>query len=187
MQAEWKPVPDPSRLTSEQLFREIAALKEIVFTRLDGMDNALTLATERLNRQPSEIDKAISHLKELHNASINSLKELHNAAIHDTQKSAEMLTNVLQTAVTKSEFAYAKQFDAINLNNQTQNKANADRIEDIKERLDRSEGASLSKTDTEKAHRDNTGLWIGLASAIIAFAALAIGAVGLFIANYHKV
>jgi recombination DNA repair RAD52 pathway protein len=181
------PVPDPSRLTTEQLDRALVALEKLISARLDGMDTALDLATERMNRQPSEIDKAIDHLKELHNGSISSLKELHNAAIHDTQKSAEMLTNVLQTAVIKSEASYTKQFDAINLNNQTQNKANADRIEDIKERLDRSEGSTVGKTDTEKSHRDMTSLWIALAACIAAFLAAAIAAVGLFIAVYHKV
>jgi len=183
----WKPVPDPTKLTTDQLYREIATLKEIVFTRLDGMDGALSIATDTLTRQPSEIDKAVAHLKELHNSAIASLKELHNAAIHDTQKSAEVLTGVLQAAVAKSEASYTKQFDAINLNIATQNKANADRIEDLKERMDRNEGSIAGKVDTEKVQRDNTGLWIGLGACLAAFLAAAIGAVGLFIAVYHKV
>ncbi len=45
---EWRPVPDPTKLTTDQLRRELAALREIIETRLDGMDRAIGLQfTER--------------------------------------------------------------------------------------------------------------------------------------------
>ncbi len=34
--AEWRPAPDPTKLTTEQLRREVAMLREILETRLDG-------------------------------------------------------------------------------------------------------------------------------------------------------
>jgi hypothetical protein len=140
------PVPDPSKLTTEQLYREIAALKEILEAKLSGLKESHSEFKETFRRLHADLDKEmqekVSSLKELHNTSIAALKELHNAAIHDTQKSAELLTSVLQTAVNKSEDSYRAQFAALNLNNQTQNKANADRQEDLKGRLDRQSGHS---------------------------------------------
>jgi Fe-S-cluster formation regulator IscX/YfhJ len=176
---DWIPRPDPTKLTTDQLYREIGALEKF-------MDSRLNCAEELVEDVKLATESRISALEKFHDAEIRALKELHNAAIHDTQENVKLLTTVLQAAITKSEITYTKQFDAVNLNIQTQNQANTDRINDIKERLDRNEGAQSGKIDTEKEHRDNTGLWIGLASALIAFMALAIGAVGLFIANYHK-
>jgi hypothetical protein len=176
---DWRPIPDPTRLTTEQLYREISALEKFVVTRMD-------CAEELVQTVKMETDRRVEALEKFHDAEIRALKELHNAAIHDTQENIKILTTVLQTAINKSEATYTKQFDSVNQNIQTQNQANTDRINDIKERLDRNEGSKAGVTDLEKAHRDNTGLWIGLASAIIAFGALAIGTIGLFIATYHK-
>src|SRR4026207_2120579 len=59
------PVPDPTLLTTAALTREIAALKELVVTRLDAMDKAMDIFSDNLTRAPTEVDKQISHLKEL--------------------------------------------------------------------------------------------------------------------------
>jgi hypothetical protein len=60
------PVPDPTLLTTAALTREISALKELVVTRLDAMDKAQSLFETNLTRVPTDIDKQLSHLKELH-------------------------------------------------------------------------------------------------------------------------
>lgn len=54
--------PDPTVLTTAALIREIASLKEIVFTRLDGMDRAILLFNENITRVPTDTDKQIGHL-----------------------------------------------------------------------------------------------------------------------------
>ena len=61
----WRPVPDPTKLTTAQLLREISALKEIVFTRLDGMDKAVGLFKDDITRVPTDTDKQIQQLKTL--------------------------------------------------------------------------------------------------------------------------
>jgi hypothetical protein len=50
--------------TTEQLTREITTLKEIIDTRLDGMDRAIVLFQENLTRVPTETDKSTGNLKE---------------------------------------------------------------------------------------------------------------------------
>jgi hypothetical protein len=69
------PVPDPTVLTTQQLQRELASLKEVVFTRLDGMDKAISLFNDNITRVPTDTDKQISHLKELHGTMIEAAKE----------------------------------------------------------------------------------------------------------------
>jgi hypothetical protein len=79
------PVPDPTLRTTEHLLREIAGLKELVFTRIDGMDKAIKLFNQNITRVPTDVDKQISHLKELHNDRFtsfnNALKD--NMSLHD--------------------------------------------------------------------------------------------------------
>jgi len=58
------PVPDPTVRTNEALVREIAGLKEVVFTRLDGMDRAQEIFRGDLTRVPTDTDKQVSNLRE---------------------------------------------------------------------------------------------------------------------------
>jgi multidrug efflux pump subunit AcrB len=212
---DWRPRPDPSKLTTEQLYREVASidgkiagLKEIVFTRLSGMDKALDLSTEGLNRQPTAIDKAVDHLKDALSARMNGMDALREQKFAEiqmqfheqsrrfdvtTQASKEAVEKALASAkeaiaeqnrasdlaTTKSETNFTKQIDQQGTIIQNQAKNNDVQVGDIKERLNKLEGMALGKFDTEKAHRDNTSLYIALIAALIA-------AIGLFIANYHK-
>jgi len=60
------PLSDPTFLTTQQLLREMESLKDLVFTRLDAMDKAMELFNANITRVPTDTDKQISHLKELH-------------------------------------------------------------------------------------------------------------------------
>jgi hypothetical protein len=54
----------PESLTKpNQITHEINALKEIMFTRFDAMDKAVTLFQENLTRVPTDVDKQVSQLK----------------------------------------------------------------------------------------------------------------------------
>ena len=89
------PIPDPTVLTTQQLGREILALREIIESRLDGMDKAINLLSEAASRSPSiaevvakgderfraienHIEKAHSQLKELQEQKVNALKLAHD-------------------------------------------------------------------------------------------------------------
>src|SRR6185437_13512206 len=61
---DWRPVPDPTTLTTEQLRRELSALREILTARLDGMDRATLLLSETVNRTPTQIQTEIAHVRE---------------------------------------------------------------------------------------------------------------------------
>jgi len=72
-----RPVPDPTRLTTEQLTREIAALREsggaaqlalreIIETRLVGNDRAIRLLQDAADKFPAWVDEKIVALKDVH-------------------------------------------------------------------------------------------------------------------------
>jgi hypothetical protein len=60
---ERTPIPDPTRLTTAQLYREIYNLQDMLTIRLDAMDKAQTIFSENLTRVPTDTDKQITHLK----------------------------------------------------------------------------------------------------------------------------
>ena len=73
---EWMPVPDPTKLTTEQLRRELGALREIIETRLDGMDRATELASEQAAVVRAEIEQIRGRLREETAAEVARLREL---------------------------------------------------------------------------------------------------------------
>lgn len=64
-QQPWPITSDPSPLTTAQILREITSLKELVFTRLDAMDKAMTLFNDNITRVPTDVDKQVGTLKAL--------------------------------------------------------------------------------------------------------------------------
>ena len=73
---DWRPVPDPTRLTTEQLRRELATLREILETRLDGMDRATALANSQVNVLRGEVEQTRDRLREETGADVRQLREL---------------------------------------------------------------------------------------------------------------
>lgn len=63
---EVKSQMDPSSLTTQQLWREIASLKELLETRIEAVEKAIDVAHDDLVRFPTDIDKSVTTLKELH-------------------------------------------------------------------------------------------------------------------------
>lgn len=56
--------------TTEPLFHEIRSLKELVYTRIRALEKAVEVAHEDLVRVPTEVQKAVGTLKDLHEAKI---------------------------------------------------------------------------------------------------------------------
>src|SRR5688572_12559693 len=61
MTTESFPMSDPTPLTTAQILREINSLEKL----MDAIEKAVTVAHENLVRVPTEVDKAIGHLREL--------------------------------------------------------------------------------------------------------------------------
>jgi hypothetical protein len=55
---------DPTELTLATIFREVESLKELAFTRIDSIEQAIRLFNENLTRVPTALDKESARLKE---------------------------------------------------------------------------------------------------------------------------
>src|SRR6185369_13411363 len=79
-----RPVPDPTLLTTQQLIRENLWLREVLETRLTGIQEANLLRQNNTNARFEAYDKAIKLLQDISDKfpgrideKINSLKEVH--------------------------------------------------------------------------------------------------------------
>jgi uncharacterized coiled-coil protein SlyX len=154
------PIPDPTLLTTEQLRRELGSLRELVETRLAGMDKATVLLNDGVTRVPTEIDKQISHLKELFIEKFGSVEKQFverdvrtvaaataattavNAALQAQKEAAGAQNDSLSASIAKSEAATIKQIEGINDLLAAQGAALGDKIVAVSARLDRGEGAT---------------------------------------------
>lgn len=162
-------VPGPPSLTTEELRRDVSALREILQARLDGMDRATVVLSETVNRTPTAIQIAVSHLQELHDERFKSIALQFTERDVRTEQaataSASALAAALQAAkeavfeqaqaaakaAEKTELSFTKQIDQIQVQITTVAKGFDDRIGELKERIDRGEGtdsgAAVQRTD----------------------------------------
>lgn len=62
---ETKQIIDPPILTTQQLWREIAALKELLLTKSESIDKAVGVAHQDLVRVPTEVQRAVAAAKDV--------------------------------------------------------------------------------------------------------------------------
>ena len=203
------PRPDPTRLTTEQLYREIGALEKLFSTRLDCMEEQVDRMSEGLNARPDAVKEAIDHLKDMLGARMNGMdalreqkflemkmqfKEQNERFCVTTEASKEAVEKALSSAkeaiveqnrasdlaTMKSETNFTKQIDQQGVIIQSQAKNTDSQMGDVKDRLNKLEGMALGRFATEKDHRDNTTLYVAIIVVLLM-------ALGLFLANFHKV
>lgn len=194
---ERRPLPDPTTLTTAQLLREIAWLREIVdkefasvHSRFEENDKAVKLLQEFANRQPTiaEVGGQIKALQDLHQEKFESIqtqfkerdtrldqsskdnKVAIDAALSAAKESVEKQNTSNTLAINKSEAAFTKQFDQTNLQINTIVKAVDDKIGDIKERITVIEAKTAGMSQQKSEQRDDTKANWGYIVAIIGLA-----------------
>lgn len=192
------PVPDPTLLTTEQLLREISALREslgkeigavreVLETRLNGMDKAIELLQSTSDKFPARIDEKIAALAGIHEEKFDSIeKQFRERDMRAEQTSKDSKTAVdaalqaAKEAVGKSELATFKQLDQIVALIGTNAKASDDKILDTKDRVTRIESATLGASATRSDSSKNLSMII---AGVALVASIAIGGISLAMSN----
>lgn len=174
---------DPT-LTPEQLAASILSLRELMESRFNGMDQATKLLHESMSRVPSDTDKQVTHVRELHNERFSSIQKQFderdirskaaedaakiavNAALQAQKEAAAAQNESNAVAVKKSEDAVVKQIDGILALIASGTKAGDDKISDLKGRMDRGEGGSAGRAAGGASLIAISGLAIACVAAI---------------------
>jgi hypothetical protein len=223
------PIPDPSDLTTEALHREIYALrellevklganqdaikgsKEIIETRLGGMDKAILLLQEGADRVPSWVDEKIIALKEVHETRFDALSATHtekfssiqtqfkerdtraeqsgkdsktavDAALQAAKEAVGEQNKSNATSIAKSEATTSKQIEQLGNLITAMTKAAEDKIADVKERLTRIESIGIGLDKGERRRTDTSQFNVGLIGMVVGSL---IGLAGLALAFLH--
>lgn len=126
----WRPVPDPTPLTTQQLMRELGALKEIMQTRMDGYDRAIALLQAFADRQPTvgelaeklaASDMKAAETDKRYGAEFIKLSTIavmmtdqQALALAATKESVSVAMSASEKAIVKAEMAAEKRFESLN-------------------------------------------------------------------------
>jgi len=179
--ADLRPNPDPSVLTTQQLLREVGMLREVVDTRLSGMDKAINLLQQFTDKSPTTavLEQQIRSLSAIMDVKLEGVqtqfterdkrteqlsiadKTAIAAALQAQKEAAGAQNESNATANTKTETNFAKlieQGQSLLLEVRRNTEA---QINDLKSRIDKGEGHS-------KGIGDGFGWLIGLAGIALA-------------------
>ena len=195
----WVPVPDPTALTTAQLRRELATLRELVeaqistastalTARLNAMDEANELRLDAMREVPATIREQIDHLKDLHDERFSSValqfterdirteqaarasKEALDAALLAAKELVAQQNEANATAADKAEQSTIKQIDQIGIRIDTMQKALDDRLTELKERIDRGEGGDQGAAGERSERRLDYGTVLAAVAILVSLA-----------------
>lgn len=151
---------DPSALSTQQVWREIAALKELFLTRLEEQDKAVLLLQSIANRSPTINEVYLQHEEKFRSIQIQfqerdtrteqnsvSSKVAVDAALQAAKEAVAEQNRSNSVAISKSESATAKQIEQLALQLQTASASLDSKITDVKERMTRIEGMGAGRKD----------------------------------------
>lgn len=134
------PIPDPTLLTTEALTREIASLKELVFLKIDSLNEVHAEKFHSIQTQFKERDTRDQQTAK------------------DGKSAIDAAFNAAKEAVSKSETTTVKQIDQFD-----------GKINDVKDRLTRIEGASVGKGESTQQYNWAIGIVVAVVLAVIGF------------------
>ena len=181
-----RPVPDPTLLTGQMIAREVQMLRELLETRLDAMDRAMIVFNDNITRVPTDVDKQVGHLKELHEekfagvqkqfserdvrveSSSRDNKVAIDAALQAAKEAVGQQTQASDRAIAKSEAGTTKQMDQLGVQIQTETKALDGKIGDLKERLTLIEGRGSGIASSWAVGAALIGMALGVVGLVFA-------------------
>jgi hypothetical protein len=127
------PIPDPTILTTEQLHREIAALREFV---LGEIKHVKQINDERFRAVEAQFVQHLERTKEQKTDTQQAVQ----SALTSAKELVAQRNDASERAIAKSEQATVKQIDALAVLLEKSSEAKDEKIGDLKARLDRLEG-----------------------------------------------
>jgi hypothetical protein len=93
------PVPDPTSLTTDQMRREVAGLKELLTIQIEAIEEALALRIDEVARYPQRVSDEVQHLRDLHDRDIQGVRQQFNERDTRTALAAEHARTAIDAAL----------------------------------------------------------------------------------------
>jgi len=204
-------------LTTEHLYREMSSLEEkidakriglmesikhivegeigILRARLDAMDKVFIIFSDNLTRVPTETDKQVGHLRDLHSERFEAIRVQFSerdtradqysrdnriaidAALQAAKDALSEQNKCSSEAIRKSELGFQKQIDQQAAMINTIAKAQDDRYGDLKERIAIIEASAAGRQEEKKDTHAGSSLLISIVSIVIAIISIISGVI----------
>ncbi len=102
---DWRPIPDPTKLTTEQLRRELATLREILETRLDAMDRATELTATHAAVVGQQIEQTRDRLRDETAADVRQLRELLETRLDGMDRAIRLHAEIIDRVPAERDMA----------------------------------------------------------------------------------
>lgn len=184
---------DPSPLTTQQLWREVQNLKELLLSQITGIQKSIEVAHDDLVRVPTDVQKQVANLKELHDEKFRSIQVQFaerdtrtEQKDRDTKIAIDAAFQSASTAVGKSETGTGKQIEQLQTLIQTEVRGLRDQISDsketfsgqvndLKERTARLESGGIGKDVGKAQQQESTKYIIGIIVIVLAVLGFVVG------------
>ncbi len=185
------PRPDPTVLTTQQLFREMANLRELIAVRIEAAETAVQI-------QAVSTAKEFEHAKELRLETFKTVEQQFKgiekqfverdvrvvesataastavqAALQAAKEAVGEANRAFQTSIDKSEAATTKIIDALKDQQKAENAGLVKQVDDLKERVVNAEGKLSGGVEQRHTNNESLGLIVGAVGILIALASLA--------------
>lgn len=172
---------DTPSVTPQMVWLAVGALEKLFQNELERIDKSITLAHDDLVRVPTDVQKQVGNLKELHQEKFKSIQTQFDERDTRTTQEKEAQTKAVDAAfqaqkeaAAKSEERFTKQIDQLEQLFRTEINGANTRMDELKDRFNRGEGRGEG---VDKNRTDNR-LFIGV---LIAAAGLFITAIGALV------
>ena len=198
---ELVPVPDPTKLTTDQLRREIMALREILEQRIEGIDRFIAVLKEQGDLRQQVVDKASNHLRELVSEQIGTLSAKVSGKLDqhvgetaerfagvaaqfserdtrtdqragDTKLAVDAAFAAAKEATSKIELGFTKQIDSMVLAMDTLSKNLDSKINDVKDMISDAKARLTAVESRTVAQKDFSGWIFGIIGVVVAAASV---------------
>lgn len=172
-----RPVPDPTVLTTQQLYREIESAREMTETLIDGL-------REILDEKFSSIDRQLQLVEQQRVEQKQDTKAAVDAALTAQKEAVKEQTTASERAIAKSEASTTKQLEQLSETFATAIRGLTQLVDDLKERTGRIEAIKQGATETRTESRAVTSGITAIVVAAIAAGGLILTAVSIIAAVY---
>jgi hypothetical protein len=164
------PVPDPTILTTEQLERAIAGLRDLLETQIRSVDEACTLRFDTVKGQFILVELQRVEQKADTKAAVDAALTAQKEAVREQTAAGDL-------SIAKSEAAMTKQLDQLSVTFTTAIKAVSDTLVDVKSRLDRIESAKQGGQEFRIERRESLASFYALIATVVGVAGLIVTAI----------